>query len=219
MRSLAGRRVALVCRRPPPATPSIRKLFAQVLGRLPPIACPRRGLGGLVGGDFEWRVLKRGKGGSWPWQCPHPRRQGLQLAQDPLAPDLVLEGNVAHVLQQLLIGPVERMPEGPDQILFPASQLVHANAHFLDLLDESRRHLLVTFPINRALADESLTKSIREQCGGVEADEQRPGATLNRFADSGMLRNIVLVRTLVAPLIRPPRRRGPQRSGLVRKQR
>ena len=49
----------------------------------------------------------------WSRQRSHPRCQALQLVQDGPTPGLMIHGDTAHVLEQLLVGTSLGHPPAP----------------------------------------------------------------------------------------------------------
>ena len=72
-----------------------------------------------------------------PVEGAHAPRQGLQLSQDGAAPRLMRSGDAAHLVEQPLVRTAERVSERSDEPVLLGGELVHADTHGLDLLDQS----------------------------------------------------------------------------------
>jgi hypothetical protein len=62
----------------------------------------------------------------------------MQLVQDGAAPGLVVRGDIAHVLQQLVIDAAQRLPQSPHERLLGVGDLVEPRTHLLDEFNHLR---------------------------------------------------------------------------------
>jgi hypothetical protein len=61
----------------------------------------------------------------------------LQLSQDCTATRIMRGRDVANLFKQPLIDAGELLPQRSDKLMLLSGKLIHANAHCLDLLDQS----------------------------------------------------------------------------------